>query len=620
MQRLLVSAVWIATAAAAPPYSPSQSELHQIRLQMAELDNRLAKLAGNPLLADVAVYGKAANWILRHPDEFFSADYVANTLAALQRGLSRAEQLLSGNPAWPEQKGRLARGYRSRVDGSYQPYGLIIPDSYAGRPVRLDVWLHGRGATLNEVSFLAAHDSPKPAPADQDFIQLDVFGRTNNAYRWAGETDVFEAVESVRERYRIDPERIVLRGFSMGGAGGWHLGLHHPDRWAAVEAGAGFTETRRYAKQTSLPPHQEKSLRIYDAVDYALNAFNVPVVGYGGDEDPQLQASVNIRERLAAEGFSSTRQGLTWITEGLRAIFLVGPKTGHRFHPESKAESEQFIRKILAAGRREPDRIRFVTYTPRYNRCFWIEVDALERLYERAEVDARRDSGGIHVTTKNVARLVVRGAGPVTIDGSRFRAGSRAFVRDNGKWADRDSPGLRKNHGLQGPIDDAFMEPFLCVRPTGVSPNPAVSDHARAALERFGRDFAKWLRADASTKSDQEVTPEDIQSRNLILFGDPWSNRVLARIIKKLPIAWTRTEVVVAGKHFDAVSHVPVLIYPNPLNPRRYVVLNTGHTFGEAEFRGTNALLFPRSGDYAVIEAGSGKVALAGLFNERWQF
>ena len=41
---------------------------------------------------------------------------------------------------------------------------------------------------------------------------------------------------------------------------------------------------------------------------------------------------------------------------------------------------------------------------------------------------------------------------------------------------------------------------------------------------------------------------------------------------------------------------------PNPLNASRYVVLNTGHTFHAADFQGTNALLYPRLGDYAVLK------------------
>jgi len=120
---------------------------------------------------------------------------------------------------------------------------------------------------------IAANDGAQPVPEGQDFIQVEVFGRTNNAYRWAGESDVFEALASVRRRYNIDPHRIVLRGFSMGGAGVWHIGLHFPGMWAATEAGAGFTETLKYAKQDELPPYELATLHIYDAMDYALECL-----------------------------------------------------------------------------------------------------------------------------------------------------------------------------------------------------------------------------------------------------------------------------------------------------------------------------------------------------------
>ena len=40
---------------------------------------------GPALLADVEVYQKAARWILEFPEEFFSQDYVAQTLTVLDR-------------------------------------------------------------------------------------------------------------------------------------------------------------------------------------------------------------------------------------------------------------------------------------------------------------------------------------------------------------------------------------------------------------------------------------------------------------------------------------------------------------------------------------------------------
>src|SRR5436309_13222337 len=290
MRKLTLLGLLAVLAHAADSYQPHAEQKRQMEDKVSTLAARVNALAAKQvdaaLLADVDVYRKAAEWILRYPEEFYTKAFAANAIAALDKGLARAAEMESGSPSWPKRKGRLVRAYISRVDGSVQPYGMVIPDSYNGQPTRLDLVLHGRGATLNEVSFIAAHDGAQPVPADQNFIQMEVFGRTNNAYRWAGETDVFEALASVRQRYNIDPDRIVLRGFSMGGAGTWPVGLHYPGRWAATEAGAGFTETRIYAKQDNLPPYQQAALHIYDAVDYSLNAFNVPTVGYGGEIDP----------------------------------------------------------------------------------------------------------------------------------------------------------------------------------------------------------------------------------------------------------------------------------------------------------------------------------------------
>jgi dienelactone hydrolase len=585
------------------PYEPSPEERTAIVGKLTELGKRISLLrAGksDPLLADVEIYHKAAAWILRFPEEFFNKNYAANTLFVLDRGLARARQLETGNVAWDKRHGRFIRAYRSRVDDSLQPYAVVIPEGLdLGRPQRLDVVLHGRGATLNEVSFIHMHENPKSPPAYSDRIELHVFGRTNNAYRWSGETDVFEALESVRSHYRIDDARVVLRGFSMGGAGAWHIGLHYPHLWAAVEAGAGFTDTKVYARVGEIPAYQEKPLRIYDAVDYSANAFNVPIVGYGGELDRQLQASVNIKERLEQEGLT-----------GLRALFLVGPKTEHRWHTDSKKESDAFIDSQL---RRAPrNEVRFLTYTTRYNRCDWLTIDALDQHYERAEVQASRTPDGFRISTRNVARLSLAGAAKVEIDGQALGAPASAFEKSEGKWSPAKFPkGLRKRHGLQGPIDDAFMDRFLCVRPSG-------KHAATKRLDRFEAEFAKWLRGDIRITDDGSVTPQQIRDHHLVLFGDPQTNVLIKRIAGKLPIRWEKGAIHAGGRGFDASTHTLVMIYPNPLNPERYVVLNTGHTFGEKEFRGTNALLYPRLGDWAVLDA-KGETVVAGLFDDRWQ-
>ncbi len=628
----------------APPatqFPPSAEQAAAIRRKMAALEERLSALREQNVpdasLSEVEIFHKAAVWMGRY-DEYFYEDSAAQTISLLDIGLRRAQELESGKSSWTTATGPVVRAYRSRLDGSVQPYFVHVPASYDGRkPVRMDVLLHGTSRGMAEVQFM----SRKPAeirhgglPLEPvDFIQMEVLGRTNNAYRWAGEADVLEAVEAARRSYAIDENRVVLRGFSMGGAGAWTLGLHHPDHWAAIEAGAGFTDTIRYAGLNNLPSYQLRALHIYDAQDYALNLFQLPTVGYGGEVDRQLAGSVNVREQLQKEGFTFQPDGLNWTTKELPTVFLVGPKTPHRWEPESKKRSEAFITQALKVGRKEPDHVRFVTYTTRYDRCFWVKVDGLDKHYERAEVDARRSDNGatVEVKTSNVSALALTtpSARTITIDGQRFEspdAGELRFQKRGGAWKQGDDGLLRKRHGLQGPIDDAFLDSFLCVRATSRAANDIPGRYAEETLGVFLDDYSRYFRGQPRVKDDTAITARDIADHHLILFGDPKGNQLLGRILSKLPLQWDSRQLSVGGRVYDASGHTVAMIYPNPLDPRRYVVLNTGHSFGRNEMAATNATLFPRLGDYAVLrlrqplgKTVEGEVVTAGYFDERWQ-
>jgi hypothetical protein len=183
-----------------------------------------------------------------------------------------------------------------------------------------------------------------------------------------------------------------------------------------------------------------------------------------------------------------------------------------------------------------------------------------------------------------------------------------------------------KTQNLTGPIDDAFTESFLCVRGTGKPWHDATGQYAAGNLERFRAEWGKFFRGDLPVKDDSAVTPEDIASRHLVLFGDPASNSLIAQVADALPLTWTKDQIALAGQTVSAADHVPAMIYPSPLNGRRYVVLNSGHTFRAADLQGTNALLYPRLGDYALLKlAGSNKDPLAtevvgaGLFDDFWR-
>ena len=76
---------------------------------------------------------------------------------------------------------------------------------------------------------------------------------------------------------------------------------------------------------------------------------------------------------------------------------------------------------------------------------------------------------------------------------------------------------------------------------------------------------------------------------------------MLKRIAAKLPIGWDAETIKIGSKTFDSESHALIAIYPNPLNPNRYVVLNSGFTFREYDYL-NNARQVPKLPDWAVID------------------
>src|SRR5262249_19051207 len=155
------------------------------------------------------------------------------------------------------------------------------------------------------------------------------------------------------------------------------------------------------------------------------NLFNLALAGHDGDADTQvaslpppppgtpsrgqLESSIKVREQLTKEGFPSEGEPDFLSAKGTPAIFLISQKTGHGTSPEVRQRLDAFLKQYGDRGRVSPDHIRFLTYTTRYNRDYWVTLEELERHYERAEVDAERADGGerYRITTKNLERLAL---------------------------------------------------------------------------------------------------------------------------------------------------------------------------------------------------------------------
>lgn len=595
--------------AGVPVPAADKAEL-EAGLKTLAADLEPLRKAKGDLLADVEIFYKAVHDALVH-EEFLNAKEIPVGKDLLKIGLERAKELRDGKPTWATATGTVARGYVSKVDGSVQPYGLLVPASYKpDHKHRLDFWLHGRDENLTDLHFVNGAIKGRPPFTPADTIVCSLYGRFCNASKFAGEVDLFEALESIKKRYSIDENRICVRGFSMGGASTWHLGAHHAGLWACVAPGAGFAETPVYSNIYKDPvkptPWQETLWHMYNATDYAVNLSNTGLVAYSGEIDPQKAAADTMAKALKEEG--------------LEMIHVIGPKTAHAYEKNAKEEVARKVDEFAAKGRDpNPKRIRFTTWTLRYNDMKWVTVEGLEKHWERARVDAEQDSGKATVTTRNVSAisLTAPGLAKVVLDGQELAAAPH-YHKADGKWAPGAQEGLVKRHGLQGPIDDAFMDSFVMVTPTGKPQSDKVGAWVASEQERAIVMWRRFFRGDARVEKDDAVSDADIASSNLVLWGDPSSNRVLARIADKLPIRWSAGEITVGSQKYPADLHAAVLCYPNPLNPKKYVVLNSGFTFPD-QAPMSNARHVSMLPDWAVIDVGSKKVVAADFFGEKWE-
>ena len=140
------------------------------------------------LLPDVQIYHNAIRYALTY-NEFFSPREIQTAKTLLQQGLDRAAQLKAGKPEWTTATGLIVRGYVSQIDGSVQPYGLVVPEGYDFKGAdrrRLDVWYHGRGETLSELNFINDRQRNRGEFTPTGAFVLHPYGRFCNANRFAG--------------------------------------------------------------------------------------------------------------------------------------------------------------------------------------------------------------------------------------------------------------------------------------------------------------------------------------------------------------------------------------------------------------------------------------------------
>ncbi|MBN2718057.1 MAG: prolyl oligopeptidase family serine peptidase [Deltaproteobacteria bacterium] len=566
-------------------------------------------------------------------------DYISRELTDT---LKMVESLEKGSDPYADKRNQLQRrGYRSKVDGALHEYALYVPPGWkesGNNRYSMIVSLHGLGGhPIKTLSVLFGNPMgeeetreerirfPGPiGPAPMFVLAPEGFG--SSGYYALGERDVLDVIDIVKKRYRIDENRIYITGASMGGTGAARLALHYPDLFAAAVPLCGYHNMRYYSQVRNQPISDVENylLDVHSNIHWVENGTHIPMYIVHGTKD-QPRSSQDLLEFHKLAGNEGT---LTLLD------------AGHNVWDDTYKNSWIFRHFVKYHRNPAPRHIRFKTANLRYNKSDWLRIDAMTQPNDWAKIDAHwREDGTIVVSTENIhAFTVLKMDAPlsdniaaIVIDNRpvpdiQNTNGPLTFVKTTDGWQAQSfsPPRMTKKAGVFGPIGDAEYDSLLFVYGTGDPWEGTLAKRIIGHLKtpRYGMTV-QW-----KVKADVEVTEKDIQKYSIVIVGTPSGNRLLQRIQSQLPIR-VESGAVVAGNHrFVGERTAAAFIYPNPLNPDRYVVIHTGVSREAIYFSGHLPTMIP---DYVIFDASdwgyteghilgeNRDVFLSGFFDRQWQ-
>lgn len=482
--------------------------------------------------------------------------------------------------------GTLNMTFRSKIDGSIQPLLVRVPKNYTpAKSWPLLVTLHGFG------------DGPILAPGIEKIVQIGPYGRGSVWFEGIGERDVFECIEIAKRLFSIDSDRVYLCGFSMGGTATFNLGFKHPEVWAACVPVCGRC----------------------DSLDLVSNGRHLPFWVNTGGRDIMIppkhsKAAYDKARRL---GFSQWK-------------YMEHKTMGHDFSINWKEVEEWLLTKKRTTNLK---RISFRTKDIRFNCAYWLEITEIERYGKIAQMDVDIEGQNLSVKSENVSNYTLKLNDALINTAQRvkiiendvlihddFLDGDGCFVK-----ASENNHVVSKRPGLSGPLWDIYSDLCLLVYGTN-SKDKSLVRASRRCAESFSSPT--WMsKVKFKMVPDKEVSKKDIAENNVVLFGNPETNEVMAGMLDTLPIKVNGSDMLVRDTKCSGDNVGFVLIYPNPMNRAKYVAIFSGFTADTINCFDRIWPRFksvPKDVDFGVFEIHPGEDSvrwrLKGIFGTDWNW
>ncbi len=538
-----------------------------------------------------------------------------------------------GVPAIVRPYGFVRLAYRDEVDGSPQFCPAYLPGGYdPAKKWPLVVKMHGYNPANPDYVRWWGVDSRHHALADveydghQGIIYVEPHGRGNAWYLGIGDRDVVRVIELAKARFNIDENRVYLTGDSMGGWGTWNIGTRHPDLFAALAPIFGGVDYHSRLSEEALAKLTPLARYFYEkesSWSMADSLVKMPILVNHGDSDH----TVNVE-------FSHY---------GVRMLERWGYNIRYDEHPGYGHEDLNAMGDVIdwfLKHRREPNpaRVRLRTAELRNASAYWASIEQATRPDDFMLLDAelmgpnaiRLDTRNVEAVTLSPVSALIDPARPVAVNWNGVMS-DVAF--DAGKLrlrAAQDAAGpLEKNSRIAGPLNDILATPFAIVTGTSSS-DPAMKRMCALKGAVMATAWRTWQRQPPRVFKDTELSDADAAHYSLVLIGGAGDNLIAKKLAAKIPLEIAADHIKIGPRSFAVHDARVQMIYPNPLNAERYVMVVAATSAGGMFFVNAGSLIASPDFDFIVQdgrvpagqEGGSeADVAVAGgWFNRHWEF
>jgi len=514
--------------------------------------------------------------------------------------------------------GRFIRSYISDIDSSKQYYILHVPLSYKEEipiPAALII-----PAIINKLPYLKSFRvaNTKLLEFFQDLSEKygiiiiepgsRRYNKPNN--NTIEEAELFNILNDIEKDYNLDRNRLYLAGTCSGGNEALKIAVQYPDLFAAI----GMVSPEIiYPNKNNQHSYQID----YKPVEFIYNLSNMPIYNTHSliDRHVAVERSEILDQFIKKAGFKHYK-------------YVRLPNEFPKYYPDDFFDNifEYCCKYTLNLS---PKEINFSTTQMIYNKSFWITINEMDSL-GKANIYAKISGNRLKVQKNNIA------AYSIDLKTLPYNKNKKLKITDNGKIVYKGMPedsiiyvGLNpelnklvKKRKIAGPFSHIFAQKFIVVKGTlgSETENTAIN----ATADTINKYWYDRYYTSCLTKNDFEINNNDIANANLILLGNFTSNAVLSKMEQDIPLKIYSDAIKICNKEFKGNSLGFYMIYPNPLNIKKYVAIigynNTNNISLGYERKVFNDVSDYGWFDYKLWEADDPDYTItSGYFNHYWE-